>query len=113
MFERHQQGHETERHLAVQCQADIAVTDPQDLRHKPSHHAHQQAAGCRLHPLAPLGQLHKAPADEEQQLDEANGNEAADQPQGGIEEKLDGVNELIGGDVKQRLVAEQQVEHDP
>ena len=52
-------------------------------------------------------------ADEKQQLDEADGNDAADHPQGGIEEELDGVDELIGGDVKQRFVAEQQVEHDP
>ena len=56
-LERHQQEHEPKRHLAIQCQADIAITDPQNLRHKPSHHAHQQAAGGRLQPLAPLGQL--------------------------------------------------------
>ena len=106
-------SHQPKRHLAIQCQADIAITDAQNLRHKPSHHAHQQAAGRRLQPLAPLGQLPEAQPDEKQQLDEADGNDAADQPQGGIEEELDGVDELIGGDVKQRLVAEQQVEHDP
>lgn len=59
-FQDHQQGHQLERHSAVQSVADIPVANAKDLGHKPAYQTDQQPTHHWLEPHSLLWEPQEA-----------------------------------------------------
>ena len=91
----------------------MPVTDAQNVRHEPSHQSHRQAARGGLQPFGPLGQRHEIFANGQQQLHERHRDQAARDSQHRVGDEFDRADQLVGRNMKQRLIAQQQVQRDP
>lgn len=49
----------------------------------------------------------------QEQLHKADGNESPNHPENGVENELHRVNQLVGGDVEQRFIAQNEMQNDP
>ena len=92
---------------------DVVVADPQHFGHEVTHHPDRQAAGHRLKPDGPLGQAHEPRAESQQQLHEANRSQSADHAEHRVDTEFRRMDQLIAGDVEQRIVAQNQVQDHP
>ena len=112
-FQNGEQDHRLEREIAAENPFHVIVADAQDFGHEPSHQADGESAHGRLKPTGPFGQPPEPGADGEQQFDEDHRAESADQAEDGIDSELHGIDQMVGRDVEERLVTQDQVEEHP
>jgi len=83
------------------------------LGHEVTHQPDGQAAYDRLKPNRPFRQAHEPCAESEQEFDETNRSQAAHHAEHRVNNEFSGMKQLIAGDVEERIVAQNQVQHYP
>jgi hypothetical protein len=91
----------------------VRVTDAENVGHEPSHQTDCEAARCRLQPFAPLRQREKIFANRQQQLDERHRDKSTRESEHRVGDEFDRADKLVRRNMKQRLIAEQQVQRNP
>ena len=93
------------REIAAENLFHVVVTNAQNFRHEPAEQADHQSAGNGLNPLRGSWKTHEERAQFEQELHEAHRSESAHHAEDGVDAKLHGMHQTIGGNVEQRLIA--------
>ena len=102
-----------DRQISAEHAIDVVVPDSEHFGKVQAKQAHHDAAHRGLHPNRPSWEAAEPEAEPEEQLDECHGTEAAGDSEHGVDQKFHGVDQLIGRDVEQRLIAEDQMQQHP
>src|SRR5882724_5117829 len=112
-LQHQQQRHQTPHHVPVQRVADVFIAHAQRLRHDPAHQSHQQTASNRLKRQRPSRRSEKPFAKSQQQSRKRGRNQTASHSKRRVQSKLRRMNQLILRHLKQRMIAEQQLQNCP
>ncbi len=105
--------HLRQRQLTVQSLTHRGIAEAKDAGEAEGEKAYHDAPGGRLKPASPPGHVQESLPHAQHQLDESYGDQATYYAQNGVDDELAGVQELVFGHAKQRLVTEKEPKHEP